>query len=573
MSNNLINTAMSGLNAAQAAMSTISNNIANQKVNWYNRQMTVFNENGGTMTSNGYIGNGVNVSRIHREYNEFLAGQMNRAVTKQSALNSYNKNISQINNLLADKGNDVSSAIDDFFTSLPNVTNNAEDNPARTTILGKAEAMVNMFNKADQSLRDLEKDINSQVTNTTKNINEYSKQIAKLNQEISRSQGFNGAEPNDLLDQRDRLIQELNTLVDVQVTQQDGGFVNVSFANGLPLVAGTRSYEVSAIPSNKNSERLVVGYSNGIDEVREVDAIPSNKNSERLVVGYSNGIDEVREVDAKRINGGELGGAYRSRNEVLDASRNQLNQLALVLGDQFNKQHEQGFDLNGDKGDKFFNLGGAHTMPNGKNKGDATFDVKYTDTREVKAADYTVKYEGGKWNVTVEPGNRKFTATPNATTGELEFEGMSIKVNGAAQEGDSIVVQSVGNVIAGMSVAISDPSKIAAAGTKDSGPSDNENMKKLFELPDEKLIDGKATIAGGYGSLISMVGNKVNTAQVDYDAQNAITSSILTQQQSVSGVNLDEEYGEMYRIQEYYMANAKVIQTANTMFDAIMQVL
>ena len=74
MSNNLINTAMSGLNAAQAAMSTISNNIANQKVNWYNRQMTVFNENGGTMTSNGYIGNGVNVSRIHREYNEFLCG-------------------------------------------------------------------------------------------------------------------------------------------------------------------------------------------------------------------------------------------------------------------------------------------------------------------------------------------------------------------------------------------------------------------------------------------------------------------------------------------------------------------
>ncbi len=91
---------------------------------------------------------------------------------------------------------------------------------------------------------------------------------------------------------------------------------------------------------------------------------------------------------------------------------------------------------------------------------------KYTDTREVKAADYTVKYEGGKWNVTVEPGNRKFTATPNATTGELEFEGMSIKVNGAAQEGDSIVVQSVGNVIAGMSVAISDPSKNSSRGYK-----------------------------------------------------------------------------------------------------------
>lgn len=538
---------MSGLNAAQAAMSTVSNNIANQNVKWYNRQMTVFNENSGTMTGNGYIGNGVNVSRIHREYNEFLAGQMNRAMAKQSALNSYTQNISQINDLLADKGNDVSSAIDEFFTSLPNVTNNAEDNPARTTVIGKAEAMVNMFAKADQSLRDLEKDINSQVTNTSKNINEYTKQIAKLNNEISRAKGFNGAEPNDLLDQRDRLVQELNTLVDVQVTQQDGGFVNVTFANGLPLVSGTRAYEVSAIPSNKNSERLVIGYSNGIDEVRE--------------------------VDAKRIKGGELGGAYRSREEVLDPSRNQLNQLALVLGDQFNKQHEQGFDLNGDKGEKFFDLGGAHVMTNGKNKGNATFDVKYTDTKEVKAADYTVKYDGSNWNVTVEPGGRKVAATFDATKQELTFEGMNIKVNGTAQKDDSIVVQSVGNVIAGMKVAVTDPSKIAAAGADNTGPSDNENMKKLFELPDQKIIDGKTTIAGGYGSLISMVGNKVNTAQVDFDAQVSITKSIVEQQQSVSGVNLDEEYGEMYRIQEYYMANAKVIQTANSMFDAIMQVL
>lgn len=545
MSNNLINTAMSGLNAAQAAMNTIGNNIANSSVKWYNRQTTVFNENGGTMTGNGYIGNGVNVSRIHREYNEFIAGQMNRAAAKQSSLNSYVKNISQIDNLLADKGNDVSSGIDDFFKSLTNVTNNAEDNPARTTVLGKAEAMVNMFKKADESLRDLEKDINSQVTNTTRNINEYAKQIAKLNSEISRAQGYNGAQPNDLLDQRDRLVQELNTLVDVQVSQQDNGFMNVSFANGLPLVAGTRPYEVAAIPSEKNSERLVIGYSNGIDPMRE--------------------------VDARRIKGGELGGAYRSREEVLDPSRNQLNQLALALGDQFNKQHEQGYDLNGDKGGKFFNLGGAHVMPNGKNAGNAALAVDYTDTKAVQAADYTIKFEGGKWNVTVEPGSRKFPATVNGS-GELEFDGMKIAITGTPKEGDSFVVKPVGDVISGMSVAITDPSKIAAAGGDKTGPSDNENIKKLADLPDQKIINGKTTIAGGYGSLVSMVGNKVNTGQVDFDAQIAITKSIAGQQQAVSGVNLDEEYGEMNRIQEYYLANAKVISTANSLFDAIIQI-
>ncbi len=85
-------------------------------------------------------------------------------------------------------------------------------------------------------------------------------------------------------------------------------------------------------------------------------------------------------------------------------------------------------------------------------------------------------------------------------------------------------------------------------------------MKKLFELPDEKLIDGKATIAGGYGSLISMVGNKVYTAQVDYDAQNAITSSIFTQQQSISGSTWMKNTAKCIVSKEYYMANAKLFK-------------
>src|SRR5476651_1522401 len=86
MSNSLINTAMSGLNAAQAALSTVSNNIANVSVAGYNRQTAIIAQSNGTNTAAGYIGNGVSVSSINREYNAFVVNQLMGASTVNSAL-------------------------------------------------------------------------------------------------------------------------------------------------------------------------------------------------------------------------------------------------------------------------------------------------------------------------------------------------------------------------------------------------------------------------------------------------------------------------------------------------------
>ncbi|MNR55587.1 Flagellar hook-associated protein 1 [compost metagenome] len=55
-------------------------------------------------------------------------------------------------------------------------------------------------------------------------------------------------------------------------------------------------------------------------------------------------------------------------------------------------------------------------------------------------------------------------------------------------------------------------------------------------------------------------------------SQNNIVKQLTIQQQSASGVNLDEEYGELLRFQQYYMANAQVIQTASSMFDALLNI-
>ncbi|MGP2426009.1 flagellar hook-associated protein FlgK [Yersinia sp. 2538 StPb PI] len=551
MSNSLMNTAMSGLSAAQYALSTVSNNITNFQVAGYNRQNTIFAQNGGTLSPAGFIGNGVAVTGVNREYNSFITNQLRSSQTQSSGLTTYYQQISQIDNLLSNSSNNLSSTMQDFFSNLQNLVSNAGDDAARKTVLGKAEGLVNQFQNADKYLRDMDTGVNQKITESVTQINNYADQIAKLNDQITRLRGSSGSEPNALLDQRDQLVTELNQIVGVTVTQQDGDAYNVSFASGLPLVQGPDSYKVEAIPSSSDATRLTIGYK------------------------YGSG--DVLEVDESRLTTGSLGGTLKFRSEALDSARNQLGQLALVMADSFNTQHKAGFDTSGDPGVDFFSFAQPNVLKNARNQGDASLTVSYTDTSKVKASDYSVEFDGTDWQVTRLSDNTKVPANPvkdgSGNTTGLSFDGVAVSVdNGTAgvQARDKFIVKTVSNVAANLQVDITDSSKIAAAGTADGGASDNVNAQALLDLQTKKLVDGKATLSGAYAGLVSNVGNQTSTAKTNSTAQANIVKQLTAEQQSISGVNLDEEYGDLQRFQQYYLANAQVIQTASTLFNALL---
>lgn len=552
MSNSLMNTAMSGLNAAQYALSTVSNNITNFQVAGYNRQNTVFAQNGGTITSAGFIGNGVTVTGVNREYNAFITNQLRASQTQSSGLATYYQQISQIDNLLSNASNNLSTTMQDFFSNLQNLVSNADDDAARKTVLGKAEGLVNQFQNADKYLRDMDDGVNQKITDSATQINNYAEQIAKLNDQITRLRGSSGSEPNALLDQRDQLVTELNQIMAVTVTQQDGDAYNVSFAGGLSLVQGPNAYKVEAIPSSADATRLTLGYKRG------------------------NG--EVTEVDESRITTGSLGGTLKFRSEALDSARNQLGQLALVMADSFNTQHNAGFDINGDEGEDFFSFADPTVLKNAKNQGNASITVEYKDTSKVKASDYTVEFDGTDWQVTRLSDNTKVQTTPGVNADgdpTLEFEGVAIKIDNGTpgpQAKDKFTIKTVSNVAANLQVAITDSSKIAAAGSADGGISDNTNAQALLDLQSKKLVEGKTTLSGAYAGLVSNVGNQTATAKTNSTAQANIVTQLTTEQQSISGVNLDEEYGDLQRFQQYYLANAQVLQAASTLFNALLSI-
>ncbi|BES84343.1 flagellar hook-associated protein 1 [Pectobacterium araliae] len=558
---NLINTAMSGLKGAQVALNTVSNNISNQAVIGYSRQNTIIEQAISSSTSAGYMGNGVNVVRVDRQYNDFINNQLRSAQTTSSSISAHYDQISKIDNLLASSTTSLSSAIQEFFSNLQNLTSNSGDSSTRQTVLGKAEGLVNQFKVTDKYLRDMDSGLNTQIQSTVGQINTYTDQIASLNNEITKLMGANsGTMPNDLLDQRDLLVDQLNKLVGVEITVQDGTVYNVALKNGTNLVqAGT-------------SNELV--------------AIGSSNDPTRLTIGYRDQTNDVVSLNESTLTGGSLGGLLSFRTETLDETRGQLGQLALAFADTFNTQHQQGYDRNGVKGGDFFSFGKAVVLNDSKNGGNAVLTPSYTNTKDVQATNYAIKYDGANWQVTRLSDNSKFTAAVDTSDNSLNFDGIKMAITGTPATNDGFLLKPVNDVIIDMAVAVSDPNKLAAASVKldengapvldgsgnpvFGGVSDNTNAKALLALQNEKIVGGKASVSGAYASLVGAIGNQTSTLKINNTSQQNVVKQLTAEQQSVSGVNLDEEYGDLMRYQQYYMANAQVIKTAQSVFDALL---
>lgn len=130
----------------------------------------------------------------------------------------------------------------------------------------------------------------------------------------------------------------------------------------------------------------------------------------------------------------------------------------------------------------------------------------------------------------------------------LAFDGITVSIGGVPADGDTFTI---------------------AKNT--SGVSDGSNALLLGAQQNKKtMAGGSASFNEAYAQLVSSIGNKARQVQISNTAQSSVTLQIRTAQQSVSGVNQDEETANLLMFQQMYQANAKVIQTASTMFDAVL---
>jgi len=322
----IFNTAVSGLIAYKTAITTTSNNITNVNTEGYSRQRTLLETRPGEVTGVGSIGTGVDISSVERISSQFDVELINQYQSSFTRLETLGDLAARIDDVVADPDSNLTPALDDFFSSVNDVTNDPTSISPRQVMLGQGEVLVERFNFLSSQMNQLDQEVDERLSYVINDINALATDIANLNDSIVRSLSLADVPPSDLLDKRDLLLKELSGKVKVNSVEQANGAVNVFIGTGQLLIASGDTFKL---------------------EVGE-DQLQPDRFSVYLNSGFS-----TADV-SKNLTGGEVGGLLDFRNSILDPAINRLGRVAIAISTSFNDIHRAGLDLNGNVGESFF---------------------------------------------------------------------------------------------------------------------------------------------------------------------------------------------------------------------------
>lgn len=246
--------ANTGLSASQVGLATTTNNISNVNTTGYSRKVVSQVAVGpAAVYSSNYVGSGTEVTSVDRVRSFRLDQkywQENSSLGEWETKSDY---LTEIEDILGTSSDDTTftTTMDDFYSALEDLSSDPSSSSARATVLEDGEAVCEYLNDAAQRLSDLRDDVNTDIKTTVDEINSYTQQIADLNQRISVA-AASGASTSDLEDQRDLLIDNLSSLVDIDVAQTNVG----TTADGTALTTYTISVNGSILVNGNEARQL-----------------------------------------------------------------------------------------------------------------------------------------------------------------------------------------------------------------------------------------------------------------------------------------------------------------------------
>jgi flagellar hook-associated protein 1 FlgK len=617
----------SALQSYQRALQVTGNNIANAGTEGYSRQRLEFTARQPEYLGFGALGTGVQASGVTRVAEDYVQLRIGMAASSESYQRTMLEFSRQLDNLLADPETGAGPAMQQFFAAVQDVASDPTSAAARQQLLARAEVLSSRFAGLEGEIEQQRGLVDQQLRITVEEINQLSTSIADLNRQIVEARGRSGGRtPNDLLDRRDVLLQQLAERVGINTVTQDDGSVNVFMGRGQSLVLGTAANRLQVQPMAADPTRLDVAFDNGSATV--------------VVTDY--------------LSGGRIGALLDLRDEVLDPASLSLGRTALTLAETFNATHQTNLDLNGDLGGAFFSVAPPRVQAASGNAGSGLPTLAIVDAGALALSDYDLRFDGSEWSLRRLADGQTVGTIPAG--GSLEVDGLALDLSSVtgAGAGDRFLLQPL-RAADGLGVAITDPRAVAAAlpvtaepaaantgslsvysltvtdagnaalraplqvrfsgGAYDVGGTtvtpdasgetvieangwrlvlrgtpaegdvidvrdnagavgDNRGALALAGIAETPTVaGGTATLADSYAQLVSDVGVRTQRAQANADTQGRILADARAQRESVSGVNLDEEAANLLRYQQAYAAAAQVIATANTMFDTLLNAM
>lgn len=433
-----IDIASRALRSFEMALNVTGHNLANVNTEGYSRQRITI-EQTPSVTFYGLLpttlGSGSWVHNVSRIRDAFLEGRFLQTNSEGSRLGQLQSSLVQLENVFGEPGIDgIQSAMTSMFDAWHQLSVNPADEGSRLNVRMTASLYISRVRDAHNQMVGNVVRLEGEATDTIRNINQLADEIVELNTEI-RQQAASGAQPNDLMDQRDLLLRRLSELVDIRTQVMPDQTISV-FIHQHTLV-------------------------------NPIEAKPLPLTFDAATSTLTDGSKSIL------IRGGRLAGIFGSIN-ANNMYSSRLDQLVDDVRTQVNTIHAAGTNLNGSTGIDFF--------------------------------------------------------AGSAGAGDLDL--------------DPAVLADIRNIAAGASGESGDGGLAQA-------------ISALRDLPSPAL--GGRSVLSYYADMISTLGQDAKSAGNSVETQAAVLTQLETQQQAISGVNIDEEMATMMRYQRSFQAAAKLL--------------
>jgi len=558
----------SALRAAQQLLDTAAHNVSNANTPGYSRQQVSLVE-APPYTSPGFnrtglpgqIGSGVSVSAITRVRDSFLDLQVQAQAGVMGEWNTRQQELAKIEALFPEPSDSgLGGTLSKYWNAWQDLAADPTSAAARASVTEQATSLASQINQDSTQLGMIASGIDSQVSDQVDTVNSLASQIASLNGQIQRVT-VTGGHANDLMDEREQLIEKLTAIVPASVTTQLDGSVTVQ-VGGTDLVTSV------------NARQLVAQK----DASGHVNPTWADGSAITLPTGQLKALLSVRDGD-------------------LASYQSQLDELAKGIADATNAISARGFDATGAAGQAFFTYHAGNpagtlavsqavaadprlvaAASSAGDPGDGSVAGLIADLRN--ALSYSAGVPGtdvvGGTDLTTNGTAHVMTIAAGGALGQtwtFSGSGSSLTLTGADGSTQTIDVADMAAGTTqvlnfdqlGIELTISAPVDAKAGAdlvTDLTAPGHNS-------LVTTSLYSPAQTTADFYSGLVGKIGSSSGQAQEMAQNQQLVVDQIQQRVDETSGVSLDEEATNMIQYQHAYQAAARVITVMDEMLNTL----
>lgn len=539
----LLQLGASGIRVYQAALKTVSNNIANASSPDYSRQTAVAQAETPLALGPYSIGSGAYTARITRAYDAAIENSVRQSASDVNAQKPMIEYTNRVLDIIGSQTAGLTQVLDDFFAAAEALSADPASSVLRADFLDETTNVAARFREISGQVASNAADSEQFIDTQVNELNRQAEQLGLINQQLSLKP-IEAKQSPALLDQRDALLRSMSELAKISVEFNEVGQASVSIGSSSDqnlLVTNNTVYSLSAVFDPNNAGNSVF----------TIDPLGENR-----VIGSPSG--------------GTIAGALTFRSQVLQPTLEQIDDLAETFAAEVNAAHQQGLDVNGTVGTALYSINASATYS-------AQTLNSLVSNPDLVATSSSLRVQNAPTNLSNTTGQITYSVQPSSANFQIRFDSATdysiLDTGGTPLSTGNTYDPALGVTYDGVTVTFSEAivtGDIFSIEPNTNSGGDNSNLQNIIALQDAPTMNGNATFSEAYLTLINGVGNKSKLSSVSLEALTIVQDQAVATKSSLSGVDLDQEAADLIRYQQAYQASAQVIQTANRIFDAIL---